>query len=54
MPGAMIGGLLFGVIETFSGMFISTSYKDAVGMVVLILILLLAPNGLFGRLGRQV
>ncbi len=54
VPGAMLGGLLFGVIETFSAMFISTSYKDAVGMVVLILILLVAPNGLFGRLGRQV
>ncbi|TCT05507.1 branched-chain amino acid ABC transporter permease [Aquabacter spiritensis] len=54
VPGAMVGGLLFGVIETFSAMFISTSYKDAVGMVVLILILLVAPMGLFGRAGRQV
>lgn len=54
VPGAMVGGLLFGVIETFSAMFISTSYKDAVGMVVLIVILLVAPLGLFGRSGRQV
>jgi branched-subunit amino acid ABC-type transport system permease component len=52
--GAMVGGLLFGLIETFAGRVISTSYKDAVGMVVLVAILILAPNGLFGRRGRQV
>jgi branched-subunit amino acid ABC-type transport system permease component len=54
VTGAMVGGLLFGLIETFAGMMISTSYKDAVGMIVLIAILLLAPMGLFGRAGRQV
>ena len=43
-----------GLIETFAGMVISTAYKDAVGMVVLIGILLFAPMGLFGRAGRQV
>jgi branched-chain amino acid transport system permease protein len=52
--GAMVGGLLFGLIETFAGMVISTSYKDAIGMVVLIVILLFMPMGLFGRVGRQV
>jgi branched-chain amino acid transport system permease protein len=52
--GAVVGGLAFGLIETFAGMAISTAYKDAVGMVVLIGILLLAPMGLFGRAGRQV
>ncbi len=54
IAGALVGGLLFGLIETFAGMVISTSYKDAVGMVILIAILLLAPHGLFGRVGRQV
>jgi branched-subunit amino acid ABC-type transport system permease component len=54
VPGAMIGGLLFGLIETFSGSLISTAYKDAVGMTILILILLLAPMGLLARAGRQV
>jgi branched-chain amino acid transport system permease protein len=54
MVGAVVGGLVFGLIETFAGMVISTAYKDAVGMVVLIGILLFAPMGLFGRAGRQV
>ena len=54
VAGAMIGGLIFGIIETFSGMLISTAYKDAVGMVVLIAILLFMPSGLFARDGRAV
>jgi branched-chain amino acid transport system permease protein len=54
VAGAMIGGLIFGIIETFSGMLISTAYKDAVGMVVLIAILLFMPSGLLARDGRAV
>jgi branched-subunit amino acid ABC-type transport system permease component len=54
IAGAMLGGLVFGLIETFSGTLISTAYKDAVGMVVLIVILLFIPTGLFTRSGREV
>jgi branched-chain amino acid transport system permease protein len=54
IAGAMIGGLIFGLIETFSGSLISTAYKDAVGMVVLIAILLFMPTGLLTRGGREV
>jgi branched-chain amino acid transport system permease protein len=54
VAGAMIGGLVFGLIETFSGTLISTAYKDAVGMVVLIAILLFMPTGLLTRGGREV
>lgn len=54
--GAMLGGILFGLIETMSSVFISSAYKDAVGMLllILILILLLLPQGLVGlwRRGR--
>jgi branched-chain amino acid transport system permease protein len=46
--GAMLGGLVFGLIETFSAVFVSTAYKDAVGMILLILILLTWPQGLAG------
>ena len=54
VAGAMIGGLVFGLIETFSGTLISTAYKDAVGMVVLIAILVFMPTGLLTRSGREV
>ncbi len=37
--GAMVGGIVFGLIETYSAVFISSAYKDAIGMVLLILLL---------------
>jgi branched-chain amino acid transport system permease protein len=54
LTGAMVGGIIFGIIETFSGVLISTAYKDAVGMGLLIIILLFAPSGIFIRAGRRV
>jgi len=54
LTGAMLGGLVFGLVETFSGVLISTAYKDAVGMVLLIAILLMAPSGIFIRPGRRI
>src|SRR5712691_5052296 len=49
MPGAMVGGILFGLIETFGALWISSAYKDAIGYAIMIAILLVAPAGLFGR-----
>jgi branched-chain amino acid transport system permease protein len=51
--GAMLGGVVFGLIETFSSQWISSGYRDAVGMVLLILILLVLPRGLVGLFKRQ-
>ena len=48
LPGAMVGGLVVGVIETFSAGYISSGYRDAISFVVLILVLLIKPSGLFG------
>ncbi|MEO7404031.1 MAG: branched-chain amino acid ABC transporter permease [Burkholderiales bacterium] len=50
--GAMIGGILFGLLETFGAVWISTAYKDAIGMVLLIVILLVFPKGLAGLVQR--
>jgi branched-chain amino acid transport system permease protein len=50
--GAMLGGIAFGLIETFAAISISTAYKDAVGMILLILILLVWPQGLAGLFRR--
>ena len=49
MPGAMLGGILLGVIETLSKKYISTDFSDAIVFAVLIVILLLKPAGLLGK-----
>jgi branched-chain amino acid transport system permease protein len=47
--GALIGGLIIGVVEALSGFFISPHLKEAIYFVIFILILLFRPAGLFGR-----
>ncbi|MCX7238942.1 MAG: branched-chain amino acid ABC transporter permease [Burkholderiales bacterium] len=46
--GAVLGGLLVGVLEAFGAGYISSSYKDAVPFVLILLILFFLPRGLFG------
>jgi branched-chain amino acid transport system permease protein len=47
--GAFIGGLLLGVIEALTAGYLSSGYRDAITFVVLILVLLVRPQGLLGR-----
>ena len=49
IPGAMLGGVLLGLAETFAAAFISAQYKDIVAFGLLILILLFRPSGLLGK-----
>ncbi|GAC1660093.1 MAG: branched-chain amino acid ABC transporter permease [Candidatus Elarobacter sp.] len=49
IPGAIIGGLAIGVIETFGGFYVSSSYVDAIAFIILIAVLLVRPSGLFGE-----
>lgn len=49
IPGAMLGGILLGVIESFAQAYISTQLSDAIVFGVLILVLLVRPAGLLGR-----
>ncbi len=46
--GAIIGGVIIGLLETFTGGYVSTSLREVIPYVVLILILLVKPYGLFG------
>ena len=49
IPGAMLGGILLGIIENFSKAYISTQFSDAIVFFVLIVILLVKPAGLLGK-----
>ena len=49
IPGAMVGGLLLGVIEALGAAYISIAWKDAIALFVLILILIVRPTGLLGE-----
>jgi branched-chain amino acid transport system permease protein len=46
--GAIIGGLIIGMLETFTGGYVSTSLKEVIPYIVLVFILLVKPYGLFG------
>jgi branched-chain amino acid transport system permease protein len=49
IPGAMVGGLLLGLIEAFAAAYLSIAWKDAFAFCVLILILIVRPTGLLGE-----
>ncbi len=49
IPGAMIGGLILGVIEIFAKSYVSTELSDAIVFACLILVLLIRPTGLLGK-----
>jgi branched-chain amino acid transport system permease protein len=48
IPGAMLGGMLIGLMETWIGATAYSTYRDAVAFAVLILILLFRPAGILG------
>ena len=50
VPGAMLGGVLIGLIEAFSGQTIGTAWSDVVIFGLLVLVLVVQPSGLLGRL----
>lgn len=49
IPGAMVGGLLLGVIEALGSAYVSIAWRDAISFGVLILILIVRPTGLLGE-----
>ena len=49
VPGAMLGGILLGIIESLSKAYISTQLADAIVFGVLIVVLLVKPTGLLGK-----
>ncbi|MCZ4315991.1 branched-chain amino acid ABC transporter permease [Comamonadaceae bacterium G21597-S1] len=55
IPGAIVGGLLLGMIEQFAGVYLPDGFKDAMAYIVLIGVLIVWPRGLLGEAhGRRV
>jgi branched-chain amino acid transport system permease protein len=49
IPGAMLGGFILGITETFTRGFISSQYADALSFSILIIVLLIKPTGILGK-----
>ncbi|HEX5477089.1 MAG TPA: branched-chain amino acid ABC transporter permease, partial [Burkholderiales bacterium] len=54
IAGSIVASLLLGVLESFGAVYVSYAYRDTFGLVILMLVLLLRPQGLFGERGREV
>jgi branched-chain amino acid transport system permease protein len=54
VPGSILASLILGVLESFGGVYISYQYRDTFGLIILILVLMFRPQGLFGERRREV
>ena len=55
VPGAMIGGISLGVMEIMGVAYLSSSYKDAIAFAILILVLIIRPQGILGaKISKKV
>ena len=53
IPGAMLGGIIMGVVEALVSGFLSSTFRDAAAFIILIIILLFKPSGLLGKNVRE-
>lgn len=54
IPGAVVGGLVIGVVENLTVQFVASGYRDVVAFLVMVLVLVLRPQGLLGKTLRSV
>ena len=55
IPGALVGGLIIGVVETLAGFYLPEGFKDIAAYIVVLVMLAVKPNGLFGeKLAKKV
>ena len=53
LPGAIVGGMVIGLVESFSGFYLPDGIKDTAAYIVVLLMLMVRPNGLFGEKLRK-
>ena len=49
LPGAIVGGLIIGIIESLSGFYLPDGFKDTAAYIMVLVMLMVKPNGLFGE-----
>ena len=49
LPGAIVGGLIIGIVESLSGFYLPEGFKDIAAYIVVLIMLMVKPNGLFGE-----
>jgi branched-chain amino acid transport system permease protein len=55
LPGAIVGGLIIGIVESLSGFYLPEGFKDIAAYIVVLIMLMVKPNGLFGdKLTKKV
>ncbi|MFN9451292.1 MAG: branched-chain amino acid ABC transporter permease [Rubrivivax sp.] len=53
LPGAIVGGIIIGVVEALAGFYLPEGFKDIAAYVVVLIVLMVMPNGLFGEKLRK-
>jgi branched-chain amino acid transport system permease protein len=53
LPGAIVGGLVIGIVESLSGFYLPQGFKDTAAYIVVLVMLMVKPNGLFGEKLRK-
>jgi branched-chain amino acid transport system permease protein len=53
LPGAIVGGLIIGIVESLSGFYLPDGFKDTAAYIVVLIMLMVKPNGLFGEKLRK-
>jgi branched-chain amino acid transport system permease protein len=53
LPGAIVGGIIIGIVESLSGFYLPEGFKDIAAYVVVLIMLMVKPNGLFGEKLRK-
>jgi branched-chain amino acid transport system permease protein len=53
LPGAIVGGLIIGIVEALAGFYMAEGFKDIAPYIVVLIMLVLKPNGLFGEKLRK-
>ena len=53
LPGAIVGGLVIGIVESLAGFYLPEGFKDIAAYVVVLVMLVVMPNGLFGERSRK-